>query len=149
MATLTDKVWTHLITQGVVRDPRVAGALPPAFRQPADGTPAPGEGLGAEIGPTAVIGIYRDLGIAAAFLEGQWRRDMIDIIYRTQKWPTTEALYAQVRTQLVDKMNFVMAGMRVIQSVEWVALTRIDSSTAQGFTSRSSVLFETYAADHF
>lgn len=149
MATLTDKVWTHLIAQGIVRDPRVAGALPPAFRQPADGTPAPGEGSGTEIGPTAVIGIYHDLGIAASFLQKAWRRDMVDIIYRTQKWPTTETLYALVRDALADKMGTTMAGMRVIQSVEWVALTRIDSSLTQGFTSRSSVLFETYAEDHF
>jgi hypothetical protein len=154
-STLADHVFQYLIAQGIVRDPRVAGPLPPAFRSPADGVPAPAEGFGTEIGPTAVVGIQTDLSIAAPFNEGAWRRDIVDIVYRTLKRPDADALYAQVRTVLVAplvgttlKMNWLMDGLRVIQSVEWQGLQRIDSSRAQGFTMKSAVLFETYAADH-
>lgn len=149
MATIADRVWQHLINQGIVRDPRVAGPLPPAFRQPADGVPAPGEGSGTEIGPTAVIGIMRPFGVPTPFLQLAWRRDIVEIVYRTQKWPQTETLHAVIRVALLDKMGTTMAGMRVIQSREWNTLGLTDSNTSQGFTSRSSVLFETYAEDHF
>jgi hypothetical protein len=149
MATITDRVWQHLINQAIVRDPRVAGVLPPAFRQPADGVPAPGEGTGTELGSTAVVGISHTLGLPAPFFQSAWRRDIVDIVYRTTKWPDTERLYALVRDALVDKMGVTMAGLRIIQSVEWTALQQMDSSVAQGFTSSSAVLFETYKEDHF
>jgi hypothetical protein len=41
-----------------------------------------------------------------------------------------------------------MAGMRIIQSVEWQGMQLIDSSRAQGYTMKSAVLFQSYAADH-
>jgi hypothetical protein len=149
MATLTDRVQAYLIVEGIVRDPRLAGPLPPCWRQPAEGVPAPGEGTGNEVGPMAVVAVSRSLGVPQPFLQGQWRTDVIDVVYRTLKWPDTEALYARVRAALIDHMGTTMAGMRVIQSVEWSALARIDASTAQGFTSRSAVLFQTYAEHHF
>jgi hypothetical protein len=43
MPRLLDALKTHLISQGLVRDPRTAGVLPPFWRQPRLGTPAPGE----------------------------------------------------------------------------------------------------------
>ncbi len=36
----------YLTTQGLVRDPRVAGAAPPLWITPTHGTPAPGEAVG-------------------------------------------------------------------------------------------------------
>jgi hypothetical protein len=152
MATIADRVWQHLINQAIVRDPRTAGALPPAFRSPADGVPAPGEGIGTEVGPTAVVGISVDLTMPSPFVESEWRRDIVDIVYRTLKRPDADALYAQVRLALVGppfKMNWLMAGMRVIQSVEWQGLQRIDSNRAQGYTMKSAVLMQSYALDNF
>jgi hypothetical protein len=149
MATITDRVWQHLINQGIVRDPRVAGPLPPAFRMPANGVPAPGEGVGTEVGPTAVVGVVRPFGIPTPFQQVAWRWDIVEIVYRTSKWPTTESIHALVRVALLDKMGTTMAGMRVIQSREWNALALIDSGIAQGYTSRSSVVFQTYQEDHF
>jgi hypothetical protein len=151
MATLSDKVFQYLISQGIVRDPRVAGPLPPAFRSPADGVPAPGEGVGTELGPTAVVGISSDLSIAAPYAEIEWRRDIVDIVFRTLKRPSADTLYTDVRYALCGppwKMGWVMAGMRVIQSSEWQGLNLIDSSVAQGFTMKCAVLFETYREDH-
>jgi hypothetical protein len=150
-STLCDHVFQYLITQGIARDPRVAGSVPPAFRSPADGVPAPGEGLGTELGPTAVIGLNADISIPALFVESEWRKDIVDIVYRTLKRPDADTLYAQVRLALIGppfKMNWLMAGMRIIQSVEWQGMQLIDSSRAQGYTMKSAVLFQSYAADH-
>lgn len=151
MATLADKVYQYLIAQAIVRDPRVAGPLPPAFRSPADGVPAPNEGAGTEVGPTAVVGISSNLTIPAPFVEIEWRRDIVDIIFRTLKRPTADTLYSQVRFALLGppmKMGWVMSGLRVIQSSEWQGLNLIESSVAQGYTMKCAVLFETYREDH-
>lgn len=149
--TIADRVFAHLIAQGIVRDPRVAGPLPPAFRSPADGVPAPTEGTGTEIGPTAVVGIMSNLMVPAPFVEAERRKDIVDIVYRTLKRPDADTLYDQVRLALVGppmKMNWLMPGMRVIQSSEWQGLNLIESNKAQGFTMKSAVLFETWAMDH-
>jgi hypothetical protein len=149
VASLVDRVWQHLINHSIVRDSRVAGVLPPAFRDPADGVPAPGEGFETEVGPTAVIGILTGVGIAAPFMQEEWRSDTVDIVYRTVKSPDSKILYSQVRASLCGMMNGNLAGMRIIQSREWNALGLVNSSRAQGFMYRSSVYFETYSEDHF
>lgn len=149
MATLTDQVWTYLVAQGIVRDPRVAGVVPPAWRQPVDGVPAPGEGAGVEVGPVAVLGLIRSGGIPSPRFEKEWRRDIIDIWFRTTKWPMSETLYAMVRNALIDKRNWQMGSITVIESLEWRPHQLLDADSAQGFTSQSAVLFETYTADSF
>jgi hypothetical protein len=152
MASLPDRVFQDLINKAIVRDPRVAGALPPAFRDPADGVPAPGEGAGTEIGPTAVVGIQSGVGIPAPFMEEQWRSDTIDITIRTLKSPDAKVLYAKIREALIGppfRMGGTLAGMRIIQAREWNGLALLDSSRAQGFMYRFSVYYETYSEDHF
>lgn len=150
MSTLADNVRAYLIAQSIVRDPRVAGALPPCWRQPIDGTPAPGEGSNnTEVGQTIVVGLSHSGGVPTPRFEKDWRRDIIDIWIRTVTWPQTESVYSQIRTALIDKTNWHMGAMTVIESEEWRALALIDSNLAQGFTSQCAVLFESYAADHF
>lgn len=150
MATLSDNVWSYLIAQGIVRDPRVAGVLPPAWRQPANGVPAPGEGENAtEVGATAVLGIVRTDGIASARFEKEWRFDVIDFVVRTQKYPQAEALYRQLREALIDKTNWQMNTITVIESQEWRSLAEVDSDEQQGYTCVCAVLFETYTNQHF
>lgn len=148
MATLTDHVNNYLIAQGIVRDPRVAGALPPCWRMPRDGVRAPGDGKGSEIGPTAVVGLIHSGGIVSKRFEKEWRNDIIEIWLRTTKWPITEALYIQLRAALIDKVNWNMDGITVIESLEWRALAHLDSDN-QAFTALCSVMFQTYTADHF
>jgi hypothetical protein len=150
MATLTDHVKTQLITAGIGRNPRTAGSLPPVWRQPAAGTPAPGEGANAiEIGPDAVIGLVYSGGIATPRLESAWRRDIVDIWLRTSTWPRTTQLYAQIRAALIDRTNWTMGTITVIESQEWRPLQPLENDVAQGYTSQAAVLFQTYAADHF
>lgn len=149
MATLVDRVQAYLIQQGVGRDPRVAGPLPPVWRQPASGTPAPGEGNGVEIGPTIVIGIISGTPFPRRRFEKDWRRDTIDIWYRTTTWPLSCSTYATVAGLLLDKVNWTMAGLKIIESQEWRGHQLLESNTGQGFTALSSVTFETYSQDLF
>lgn len=148
MATLSDRVRAELITQGIVRDPRVAGALPPCWRNPRDGIPAPGEGTGVEIGPTAVVGLIKSGGLTSHRFEKEWRYDIVDIWIRTTTWPIGETIYSQIRDALIDKRNWYCGTLHVIESVEWRPHQALDSDN-QGFTSQAAVLFQTYSADHF
>lgn len=149
MATISDKLRTYLIAQGVVRDPRVAGALPPCWRQPAEGVPAPGEGTGTEVGPTAVVGLLRSGGLTSPRFEKEWRRDIVDIWLRTSTWPLAESIYADMRSKLIDKRNWNMGGIVIIESLEWRPLQLLSSDMNQGFTSQFAVLFECYTQDLF
>lgn len=132
-----------------MRDPRVAGAAPPAWRQPIDGVAAPGEGEGVQAGPTAVVGMFKTGGIARARFEKEWRRDILDFYLRTTTWPIAETLYDGLADALIDKRNWQMGSMVVIESLEWRPHQLLDSDAGQGFTSHFAVLFETYAVDHF
>jgi hypothetical protein len=153
MATLADAARTYLIASTLVRDPRTAGSLPPAWRQPADGVPAPGEGTGVEVGSNAVVGLIVSGGISAPRFEPEWRRDILDVWIRVRKWPDAEALYASLRAALIGstftKTNWMMGGMRIIESIEWRPHQMVDSNSAQGFTSQFAVMFQTYTPDHF
>lgn len=149
MATLADHLRTYLIAQGLGRDPRTAGAAPPVWRQPADGTPAPGEKTGVEDGPTVVLGLMHSGGIPTPRFERDWRRDIVDIWIRSKTWPQTEQTYALLRSALVDKRQWTMGAITVIESQEWRPLGLLQADGQQGYTSQMAVLFETYAADHF
>jgi hypothetical protein len=145
---LIDRVYQYLVDQGIGRPINVSSSLAPIWREPADGTPAPGEGTGTEIGQTAVIGLVEGGGITDEMpFTSQWRRDQVDIHYRAMRSPDIQRLYIAVRRAVVDKWGWQMAGMRVISSVEARPLDLIDSSKAQGFHKVSAVLFETYEED--
>jgi hypothetical protein len=157
MATILDHLRTYLVANGVGRDPRVAGPLPPIWRQPAAGTPAPGESPGSagsvEIGETVVIGLMRTGGIPQSPQEVEWRRDIVDIWIRSRTWPQTESTWNAIRPLLVgtyaqSRQGWSMAGLAVIESQEWRTLSLLDSDPAQGFTSQAAILFETYSDDH-
>jgi hypothetical protein len=156
VATVADRAWQELIDRSVVRDPRVAGSLPPAWRNPAEGTPAPNEGPknpdgspGVTVGPTLVVGLVETGGIAPDRYESDWTIETMDVVVRATQWPLAKALWFQIRHALTDQYGWTMAGMRVIESRELNAFAMIDSSRAQGFTGRATVLFETYTEDHF
>lgn len=74
MTRLLDAFRDELITAGIVRDPNVAGPLPPMWKAPV-GVYAPGEqppkGNTTQIGTDAVIGAYMTGGIAPPAF-GQW-----------------------------------------------------------------------------
>lgn len=142
--TLLDSLRQHLIDEGIVRDPRVAGALPPFWREPRLGAPAPGEGSTAtEIGPTVVVSAFMSGGVPARPYEAFWRRQTVDLWLRTKTAPQAFDIDSSIYAVLADRRNWNMAGLLVIQSRQWRELQRLGSDE-QGFTYIASYLFETY-----
>ena len=149
MATITDHLYEHLVSNGIGRSPRTAGALPPIWRQPRLGTPAPGEGTNAtERGTDAVIGLAHTGGLPAARQEKDWRSDVIDVWLRTTTWPKAEQLYAQIRAVTLDRSNVALGGITVMIIEEWRPLQLLDSDE-QSFTAQHALLIQTKASDHF
>lgn len=142
--TLLDYLRDHLIGETVVRDPRTAGALPPFWREPRNGAPAPGEGSSpVEIGADATVSAFLTGGIPSRPYESFWRKDIVDLWVRTKTAPTAIQLDAQIRAALIDKRAWDMAGLLIIESEQWRPFQRLGSD-AQGFTYVVSYLFETY-----
>ena len=144
--TLLDHYRAHLINQGIVRDPGVAGALPPAWRHPRDGTPAPGEGTGTQIGPTAVVGLMHAGGIPTPRFESERRRDIVDVVIRTTTAPAAVGLAAEIRRVTIDRWNWAMGGITVVESLEFRPLQPLLPQT-QFYTFIWGALFEYYAED--
>lgn len=118
---------THLITAGIVRDPTATGALPPMWLDPKQGTPAPGEGQGTEISADAVVGAYLNPagGIPARPFESSLRADIVEFRLRTKTAPRAVVLEKAIRAALIDRRNFDLAALRVVDCEEWRALTRL------------------------
>jgi hypothetical protein len=107
---------THLVSSGVVRDPRVAGSLPPCWRSPRKGVPAPGDGPGVEQGdPT--VGLFVGVGVPEAPHDASWlRTDTVDIVIRSTTAPGAVALDDAIRYQLVDRRDWSMGGLLVVET---------------------------------
>lgn len=95
----------ELLEAGLVRRPGDAGPLPPAHVERKGGTPAPGEGEGAEVGAELVVGIRAsgELAEGTGYEAAQRRRLVIDILYRASSSAgarATMALDAAVRARL-------------------------------------------------
>lgn len=146
MGTLLDHFRSHLISQGLVRDPGVAGPLPPAWRHPKDGVPAPGEGIGTQVGPTAVVGLMHAGGIPAAAGEAAWRQDVVDVVLRTTTAPAAIALGAEIRRVTIDRWNWAMGSITVMQSLEFRPLQPLLPQT-QFYTFIWGAVFQYYAED--
>ena len=116
---VVDYLQAYLIAQGVGRDPRTAGALPPIWREPRDGTPAPGETVGSsvEMNPDAVLGLVKVGGTPPPRHEGFIRWDHVDIWVRVRKAPMAHDLETDIRALLNDKRGWVMAGLLVNESL--------------------------------
>lgn len=146
MATLLDHLRDHLIAENIVRDPRTAGPLPPLWREPRNGAPAPGEGTeAAEIGPTATVAAFVSGGFPPRPYESFWRKDTVDLWLRTASAPTAFQLDASIRAALIDRRNWSMAGLPVIDCEQWRSLQRLGSDD-QGYTHVVSYIFETYVS---
>lgn len=126
---VVDYLWEYLRAQGVGRDPRVAGPLPPIWREPQNGTPAPGEKLGAdvEIGANAVIGLVKATGVPPRRHEGFLRFDHVLIWLRVRKAPMAHDLETDLRALLNDKRNWDMAGLLVNESLMFTDLQPVGS----------------------
>jgi len=145
VALLIDACRTYLIAEGLVRDPRVAGSLPPCWRSPREGTPAPGDGTSPEIGATIVVGLFPSAGIARAPFDAlTLRTDGLDIRIRATTAPGAIALDDTIRTALMDKRNWTMGGLTIVESRLERPLQLIQSDQ-QGFDFIAGYLFERLA----
>lgn len=133
---LLDNLLTHLVTEGIVRRPSVPGVLPPMFNDPRDGVPAP-----AAVNGDAALGIFQTGGIRPAPRMDELRNDIVDIWIRTKTSPRALELEEEIRDALIDKVDWLMGGLWVSESLQWRPLQRFVSN-ADAYTFITAYIFE-------
>lgn len=141
--TLLDHIKSYLIAQGVVRDPRTAGAAHPVFREPRDGAIAPGEPSGVEADSDLVVSMFLAPGVPPRVYEGFFRTDGIDFWIRSRTAPLAVSFEEQLRGALHGQQNVMMGGERIIQAAMFTDLRPLGSGP-QGFTFVTGYLFQRY-----
>jgi hypothetical protein len=146
--TVVDAVREHLIARGIGRRPETAGSLPPIWRDPQTGTPAPGEGDNPTmVGADAVIGVYRTAGVPPARFEGERRTPVVQITLRVRKAPLAETIGEQIEAAILDRRNWLMGApgsqLRVIESQQVSPLSLVVADS-QGYEYRTTFSFELY-----
>lgn len=132
----------YLVSEGLVRVPRVAGAAPPLYLEPKEGVVAPGEAENAtESHPTLVLGAFRATGVAPRRHQSFIRIDMIDLVVRAANPRPAFDLHDELRGALVDKRHWSMAGLLIEESLMFRDLQRV-SSDANGWTFTTEFSFE-------
>jgi hypothetical protein len=124
----------HLIAQGVVRRPSVAAAAPPMWLEPTLGTPAPGDGdVPVEVDQYLVLGAFLTGGFAPEPYGSWHRRPIVDVRIRAAKDEAyrAEDVELAMSKALIDRRDWTMGGLYVIESEQWRALQRL-SSDAKG-----------------
>lgn len=151
---MTDLLTTfraHLINEGLVRNPGVAGPLPPAWLDPLKGVPGPGEGTGVQVGATIVVGLSTAGGFPAAPYEAEWKQDRVDIVIRATTSPAAKTLGGEIRRVTLDRWNWRMGdpgGITVMQATEFTPLQPITPRT-QWFDFIWGVIFQIRAEDAY
>jgi hypothetical protein len=147
MPRLLDAFRTHLVAQGAVRVPRIAGAAPPLWLQPRQGAPAPGErpanGTDTEIGPDVVAAADISGGFPTGRFQSAWRFPIVEVRIRSRTAPLGEDLEAAITAAVIDRTNWTMGGLQVIESRHWRALTPV-ASDEQSFDFLVAYAFEIY-----
>lgn len=135
---LLDALVAQLVTDGIARNPRVAGSLPPIWREPRNGTPAPGEappkGGTTEIGTDAVLAVWQRGGPPyGPYVDGVLRVDLLDFRIRVRRSPDAKDIADALFASLGDKRDFLLGGtVRVTESLERRRLFTLGSD-AQAF----------------
>jgi hypothetical protein len=138
MPTVTTALRDYLIAQGIGRAPETPGSLPPIWRDPQTGTPNP-----VDVGTDAVIGLYRTGGIPIARFERERRQPIVQVNLRVRKAPLAETLGEQIEAAVLDKRNWLMGGLRVIESQQVGPLSLVVADE-QSYDYRMSFLLELY-----
>jgi hypothetical protein len=147
--TVVTALRDHLIALGIGRAPETPGSLPPIWRDPKTGTPAPGEGDNPTmVGPDAVIGLYRVSGIPPRRFEGERRTPVVLVLLRVSRAPIGDALIEQIEQAVLDRRDWLMGSvangqLRVIESQQ-VGPFNQTASDAQSYDYRSTFAFELY-----
>lgn len=147
MTLLLPEVRAYLVAQSLARVPSTAGAAAPMWLEPRKGTPAPGESPGqnaTEIGPTLVIAAWPGGGIPPASYESGFREDIVDFEIRARTAPVAHEWEEQARAALIDKRNWSMGAITIIESLLWRPMQLL-SHDEQSYTYRMAVWFQRYA----
>jgi hypothetical protein len=133
----------HLIAQGIVRKPSVAGSAPPLWIEPKDGVPAPGEGAGTEVGSDLVLGAYYVNEIAPGRFESWWEKPIIELRLRARVVPPVKVTERAISKALIDKVDWTMSGLYVNESELFNGLHRLGSDD-QSYDFGVSYVFQLY-----
>lgn len=131
MVRLLDALQQHLITQGLVRSPSVAGTLPPLWKQPRGGTPGPGQGAAPGASDT-VAALFATGGWPTEPLMGWVDQRTVELRIRARSAAVAEDLAQAVRLVLDDHDHFDVAGLLVEQCLLWRPW-QVISSDDQGY----------------
>lgn len=142
-AELLTQLRTHLADAGIVRVPQVAGAAPAMWLEPRRGVPAPGEGKGDEVSVDAVIGAFVSGGVPPRRYESWQRQPIVDLRYRTRTAVLGHQLDAQVREQLVDRRDWMLGSLHVIESLVWREFQPLGADE-QSFEFVTAFVFQLY-----
>lgn len=143
-ADLLGALANYLIAQGIARQPSAAGPGHPLWLEARNGVPAPAEGDDSvETDPDAVLGAFRASGIAPAPYDSGTRIDFVDLWIRVAKAPTADVIEKQLRAALLDKRNWTMDTLTVIESLIYREMQRYGSGP-DGFDYVVSYSFQTY-----
>ena len=146
--TLLDYVTDYLVAQNLVRKPNVAAPggdpnRPVLWRSPRNGVPAPGEGSGTEVSPALVVGAFRSTGEATQPWESFRELPYVDFRIRAARADLVFPFEDTLRALLHDKRAWDMAGLQVIESLQFRALQFIGSDN-QAFDYSTEYRFEVY-----
>lgn len=151
MADLLPELRSYLITQNLVRDPRSSTPTdkPPFWLEPRFGVPAPGElppdsQEPVQVGADAVLGAWITNGVPPAPLNAGRRLDIVDVRYRTRTAPIAHTLEEQLRAALLDKRNWVMGALTIIETLIYRELQPLGSDK-QSYDWVQSFTFERYS----
>lgn len=142
MPSLLTALRDHLVAQSIVRKPSVAGAVPPLWLEPQLGTPAPGDGNNpVEVGSDLVLGAFLTGGFAPPPYGSFLRKPIVDIRFRGKSPQNIETAELAITKALIDKRDFMMGGLYVVECEQWRPLQRLGSDT-DGFDYVSAYWFE-------
>lgn len=148
MAGLLPNLRAYLVTEGVVRVPRVAPTpqapdAPPLWLDPEKGAPAPGDMKGVEDGPLVVTALPGG-GIPPERQLAERRIDIVDFWIRSHSSPEISEFEDALRAALIDKRAWNMADKFVIESLQWRPLQPF-TRDEQGLIYITAYSFETFA----
>jgi hypothetical protein len=142
MPSLLTALRDHLVAQSIVRKPSVAGSAPPLWLEPQLGTPGPGEGNNpVEVGSDLVLGAFLTGGFAPPPYGSFLRKPIVDIRFRGRSPQNIETTELAITKALIDRRDFTMGGLYVVECEQWRPLQRLGSDE-QGFEYVSAYWFE-------
>lgn len=122
VAGIENTLRDFLIAEGIVRNPRNAGELPPCWLNPENGLPRPGEappgGQPAEAGASMVVGLVARPGVLhERHVQRSIVRRNVDVQARLVRPGDGYALDVALQERLADRRSWLMAGVEIIESL--------------------------------